>query len=259
MSSDEDDYMSEKWLENIPDVRPGLIKDRVKLRENDVKAKQKINSQIQKQIKKPDFKEKLEQGLSSAIDESNKGFAMLQKMGYKKGESLGKTSTEGIKEPIGIKIKENRSGLGLEAKRKEDEEKKKRFREQILKRKHQNTQNTEQDFKKRMIEKMESRKTEGCFKKCQKVCKSLDETNDNEEPLYKWFWPPVFKDPSEEEDRDDEEKEDEQEEDEYTTPEKFEIIKKYLRDQYCYCFWCGTKYDDEEDLKNCPGIEEDDH
>lgn len=242
---------------SIPDVRPGLIKDRVKLRENEVQKKQKINAEKQVKMKKPDFKDQLEAGLSSAISENNIGFAMLQKMGYKKGESLGKTSSEGIKEPIGITIKQNRTGLGLEAKRKEDEERKKQFREQILKRKRQDTQNTEHDFKKRMLEKMELRKTEGCFRKCQKVCQSLDDTNDNEEPLYKWFWPPPHKDHNEEVDEEDEE--DEPEEEEYTPLEKFEIIKEYLRDTYFYCFWCGAKYEDEEDLTNCPGKEEDDH
>lgn len=239
-------------------MRPGLIKDRVKIRENEVKEKQKVNTEIQKHIKKPDFKEQLETGLSSAISETNKGFAMLQKMGYKKGESLGKSSTEGIKEPISITIKQNRSGLGLEAKRKEDAERKKQYREQILKRKQQDTQTTEHDFKKRMIEKMESRKTEGCFRKCQKVCKSLDDTNDNEEPLYKWFWPSLPKEPTEEEDEHEEEEEEVVEE-EYTTSEKFEIIREYLRDTYWYCFWCGAKYEDEEDFRNCPGKEEDDH
>lgn len=183
---------------------------------------------------------------------------MLAKMGYKKGESLGKTSTEGIKEPIRIQIKDNRSGLGLEAKRKEDAEKKKQFREQTLKRKLQDNASTEQDFKKRMIEKMELRKTEGCFRKCQKVCKSLDDTNGNEEPLYDWFWPTQPKEPTED-DKEDVDEEQETEEEEYTPFEKFEIIKKYLRDEYFYCFWCGAKYEDQKDLASCPGMEEDDH
>lgn len=182
---------------------------------------------------------------------------MLQRMGYKKGESLGKSSTEGIVEPISIQIRPNRLGLGVEAKQKEDAERKKQFREQILKRKQQDTQSTEQNFKKRMIEKMESRKVEGCFRKCQKVCKSLDDTNDNEEPLYLWFWPPPPKNPTEEDEE--EEELEEPEEEEYTTAEKFDIIKEYLRDEYYYCFWCGAKYEDEEDLKSCPGKEEDDH
>lgn len=34
----------------------------------------------------------------------------------------------------------------------------------------------------------------------------------------------------------------------------------YLREQYCYCYYCGAQFDDTEDLtNNCPGLNEDDH
>lgn len=37
-------------------------------------------------------------------------------------------------------------------------------------------------------------------------------------------------------------------------------VTTYLRRQYYYCFWCGTQYDNEQDLsENCPGEEEDAH
>ena len=33
-----------------------------------------------------------------------------------------------------------------------------------------------------------------------------------------------------------------------------------MRGKYSYCFWCGTEYQDLEDLgKNCPGETEEDH
>merc|ERR1719229_402870 len=55
-----------------------------------------------------------QKGLSTELDDSNKGFAMLQKMGYKKGENLGKNGSEGtvVQEPIPFEVKNNRSGLG---------------------------------------------------------------------------------------------------------------------------------------------------
>ena len=76
-----------------------------------------------------------QKGLSTELDDSNKGFAMLQKMGYKKGakrqikphyvsqhsgfstgENLGKNGSEGaVQEPIPFEVKNNRSGLGREA------------------------------------------------------------------------------------------------------------------------------------------------
>ena len=51
------------------------------------------------------------EGLQKAIDPSNKGYAILEKMGYKLGEGLGKTNS-GIAEPIQLQLKNNRSGLG---------------------------------------------------------------------------------------------------------------------------------------------------
>lgn len=58
-------------------------------------------------------KEKREEGLQTKISPGNKGFAMLQKMGYKSGEGLGKNKS-GRVEPIPIAIKANKAGLGKE-------------------------------------------------------------------------------------------------------------------------------------------------
>ncbi|KAK9322492.1 hypothetical protein V1517DRAFT_134702 [Lipomyces orientalis] len=41
---------------------------------------------------------------------------------------------------------------------------------------------------------------------------------------------------------------------------KLEVVLEYLRQKYCYCFWCGCKYEDALDLdQNCPGLTEEDH
>ncbi|XP_069567693.1 angiogenic factor with G patch and FHA domains 1 isoform X2 [Brachyistius frenatus] len=48
------------------------------------------------------------------ISEVNKGRKMLEKMGWKKGEGLGKEGT-GIKNPIELKIRKSQSGLGAGA------------------------------------------------------------------------------------------------------------------------------------------------
>jgi len=42
--------------------------------------------------------------------------------------------------------------------------------------------------------------------------------------------------------------------------DRLSLVLAYLRDKYAYCFWCGTKYEDDDDLeKHCPGPNEDDH
>lgn len=54
------------------------------------------------------------QALNKPISVENKGFQLLQKMGYKPGSSLGKNTSEqqGLKEPIKIDLKRGRGGLG---------------------------------------------------------------------------------------------------------------------------------------------------
>ena len=55
--------------------------------------------------------------------------------------------------------------------------------------------------------------------------------------------------------------EDDEELDEFLGLEGKERLRKlveYLRQEYRYCFWCKSKYEDEE-MEGCPGLEEDDH
>jgi hypothetical protein len=61
--------------------------------------------------------------LSTALPETNKGFKMMAKFGFKQGDTLGK-SEDARKEPIRVDIKGDKSGIGLES------EKKRKFREQ---------------------------------------------------------------------------------------------------------------------------------
>ena len=42
--------------------------------------------------------------------------------------------------------------------------------------------------------------------------------------------------------------------------DRLELVLDYLRGKYAYCFWCGTQYDDQDDLeKSCPGPDEESH
>lgn len=40
--------------------------------------------------------------------------------------------------------------------------------------------------------------------------------------------------------------------------ERLDKILAYLREKYCYCFWCKFRYPDEE-MDGCPGLTEDEH
>ncbi|KAL2306151.1 hypothetical protein Nmel_004060 [Mimus melanotis] len=100
---EEEDYMSDLFIKQ--DVRPGLpmvrrVKEAIQKEEKQKEANEKNR---QKSIKEEE-KERRDFVLKSALGNENKGFALLQKMGYKSGQALGK-SGEGIVEPIPLNIK----------------------------------------------------------------------------------------------------------------------------------------------------------
>jgi hypothetical protein len=55
--------------------------------------------------------------LATALPETNKGFKMMAKFGFKQGDTLGKSETA-RKEPIQVSVKEDRAGIGLESEKK---------------------------------------------------------------------------------------------------------------------------------------------
>ena len=116
MSDEECDYMSDDFLAKcLPkDITPGLMKTKKQKREHEVLKYQEqlkddaLRSKRLKGSQKLLEKEAREEGLATKIDENNKGFAMLAKMGYKPGTSLGKDNS-GRVEPIPLQVKEGRA------------------------------------------------------------------------------------------------------------------------------------------------------
>ncbi|XP_055707470.1 G patch domain-containing protein 11 [Phlebotomus papatasi] len=266
MSSDEEDYMSDKFLaQNIPNVRPGLIRNRERQREVEVEAKKAKFDEETRARHKPSHvreKERLQEGLSSALSTENKGFALLAKMGYKQGESIGRSGSQGIVEPIGITVKTDRGGLGRDAALKQLAEKKQEIMRQRLLERSKTQPVSAEEFRKRMFQKAENRQIEGDLAKCQRTCERLDLSLDVAEPEMEWFWPPKPKEQKNKEEDADEDEEDEEEETEedFEPAEKLDMLINYLRAMHLYCHWCGVKYTDVDDLTgNCPGATKDDH
>ena len=78
-----------------------------------MKKKTELEQESKNKKSKADLEvEKRDEGLQKSLDFTNKGFAMLAKMGYIAGESLGK-SKSGRVEPIPIEVKNDRGGLGM--------------------------------------------------------------------------------------------------------------------------------------------------
>ena len=93
--------MSKNFQSHATQREHEMLKKKSDQKEENKTKKNKVNLEV----------EKRHEGLQKSIDSSNKGFAMLAKMGYKAGESLGKSNSGRI-EPIPIEVKNDRGGLG---------------------------------------------------------------------------------------------------------------------------------------------------
>lgn len=257
---DEDDYMSDKFLENCINLRPGLVSKSTSRQYQLEKNAQEANKQNQLKRKKESEKMRRDDGLNSKIGKDNKGFALLQKMGFKPGTALGKEG-QGRAEPVSINVKNNREGLGMESERKQRQEEMSQMRAKMMHKRQKVYHQQQSGFQQRMSEKFTEREFETDLAKSQRVCDELDGKANIEEPKEWFFWPLYWleKKSAKEEDEESEEPSDPVM-DLYTPQEKLEMLTCYLRNTYFYCVWCGIHYKDEKDIKNnCPGNTRSDH
>nr|XP_046257614.1 G patch domain-containing protein 11-like isoform X3 [Scatophagus argus] len=256
MSDEEEDYMSDAFLSKIQDVKPGvnMVKRAKEAMKREIRQKEANIKNRQKTLKEQE-KESREAALQNSISNENKGFALLQKMGYKAGQGLGKEGA-GRVDPIPLNIKMDRGGIGMEeAKKRKAEEELEHYRQKV-RAKQQNETKSLEDFRSRVRTEREERKIEGDLRRSQRACEQLDSQKGITVPREDWYWPKA--------ETDDEEDaiEEEGEEDivELTSFDKLHILTSYLRGIHFYCIWCGTTYNDEEDLcSNCPGDTAADH
>ncbi|KAI8785275.1 G patch domain-containing protein 11 isoform X1 [Biomphalaria glabrata] len=267
VSSDEEDYMSDAFLQKCADTRPGLVPKRI----HDRYEKEKKQKESQKQNKTVS-KQKLEiiqreAGLSSSIPTESKGFALLQKMGYKPGQGIGKLGTGRI-EPVPIEVKNNRFGLGKDTEMKRKAIEMNTMRSMMAVKRLKTDEKQRNNFLDRMREKFSTQSVDRDLRMAQNVCIQLDQEQGLTEPGEVFFWPPSCL-PSQENEGDDLQPNDVQEENddcdvdevvdcpaymEFSEFERLDILTRYLRNTYFYCQWCGVKYNDKVDLDtNCPG------
>jgi len=98
----------------------------------------------------------------------NKGLAMMTKMGFKAGSALGSKANVGVRtEPIGISIKEDRGGIGL------DSEKKRKFREEV-EREGKKVKAEEGDYRERVRREREEVKLEGQVSSAMRVAERMN-------------------------------------------------------------------------------------
>lgn len=262
-AEEEDDYMSLKFLEGAEEFeakrKETSYSERRKkqLREQEKKGYIKPRAQIEQ--------EEREKGLQTAMDKDNKGMKMLMKMGFKQGMALG-NKKDGIVEPIKVDLKTGRQGIGLES------EMRKRLREEEEEAARKRVEIDPEDYRAIMANRAKDSQYLRYINAAVSICEKLDEENDIKSNIL-WILKPIQPSSAEDEAKEGEKEEKEAEEKEALYPEEeveklkslklqdqLEKLTSYLRDTYCYCFWCRTKYADKEDLgTNCPGPEEEDH
>jgi hypothetical protein len=109
-----------------------------------------------------------------ATTSTNKGLAMMAKMGFKPGVALGSKDNAGARtEPIVISLKENRGGIGL------DSEKKRKFREEVEK-EGKRVKAEEGEYRERLRKEREEVRLEGQVGAAMRVAERLDGEKEGE-------------------------------------------------------------------------------
>ncbi|KAJ6629166.1 hypothetical protein B0H10DRAFT_2173116 [Mycena sp. CBHHK59/15] len=240
-------------------------------------------------------KEEEDAGLVSG----NKALSIMMKMGFKPGQSLGRPEETDLAhkiEPLPINEWAGKKGIGLGSKRPPSPT----AAERVAKMAKMADHTSHRDFRDRAKHEYEERRAEGRLAPAQRTCASLDEkagklsfppglsealnlhttlefsTTSNRErdqasiearlrrqmmadtlqPLgtvddvfdLTTVSPTQF--PSEVL----------EEVATFCAPDRLQLVLSYLREKYAYCFWCGSQYENEEDMESqCPGIDEEAH
>lgn len=271
MADDDDDYMSDAVLAKCGQGVAGSsssglcwdpkVQRKRKLEEKVVHTNAKNRTKPARAIEQ----EHRDAGLKAVLDEKNKGFALLQKMGYKPGTAIGKAGV-GLVEPISVELKLSRTGLGTEAeaKRKQDEARA-RLQSFAARRTHLEA-SLKADFVGSMSARFNVKAVERDLHQSQKVCEQLDAAKGIEQPVRSFFWFHLPKpqepaaddgDPDATDDQHAAAKQAEAESSEdacLDVSERLAVLTQYLREEHLYCVWCGTTFNDPADMvQSCPG------
>ena len=177
---EEDDYLTMTFDDPAPSAKTETLTQKKKrlAREAEVKGRPKSKAELAEEEKA-----KREAALNnSEIDTKSKGFKMMAALGYKPGSALGAERTEiqngagdtRLLEPVGLEMKEGRSGIGADA------EKKRKFREELGAKEEdlKKRKVDEGDFRERQQREREEKKMEGQIFGAMKVCERLEEEDE---------------------------------------------------------------------------------
>lgn len=209
----------------------------------------------QKQLEKVSLPEKQEQIRkqieSEPIPDDNIGLKLLVKMGYNPEDECSKN----LGKPIVVESKNDTLGLGfVEEEKKKTKEK---FDEQV-KRTHEQIKKIDtlvNDFRKRRRDLKMYNLCISDLRKCQRVCYEMDQRMNIVKPINDYFWPRHIMNIEDDDEAFRLER--------LTEDELFDCLENiisYLREQFLYCIYCGSTFEDKDDMESqCPGVSREQH
>lgn len=174
---EEEDYMNMIIAEpTLPKQKETYTQRRLRIqRESEAKGRTKSKAE-RLADETADREDALSRSILSDPDTAakNKGLAMMAKMGFKPGVALGsKENKDARLEPVGISIKDDRGGIGL------DTEKKRKFREEVEK-EGKRVKAEEGDYRERVRREREEGRLEGLVGAAMRVAERMDGEREEE-------------------------------------------------------------------------------
>ena len=175
---DEDDYMNMVIAEPTKPKEKETYTQRRMRKEREAEARGRTKSKAEREVDEVAAREAaLSASLftNPATAANNKGLAMMAKMGFKPGTALGSTGNADARtEPIGISMKEDRGGIGLDA------EKKRKFREEV-EREGKRVKAEESDYRERVRREREEVRLEGMVGAAMRVAERMNGEREEED------------------------------------------------------------------------------
>jgi len=177
---DDDDYMNMVIVEPSKPKEKETYTQRRLRKERESEARGRVKSKAEQEA---DAAAAREEALSKSMftdpttASTNKGLAMMAKMGFKPGVALGsKSNVDARTEPIGISMKEDRGGIGL------DTEKKRKFREEV-EREGKRVKAEEGEYRERVRREREEVRLEGMVGAAMRVAERMDGEREEEKDI----------------------------------------------------------------------------
>ncbi|MCJ1391195.1 hypothetical protein MMC18_004057 [Xylographa bjoerkii] len=167
----EDDYMSMTIAEpSAPKQKETYTQRRIrKAREAELRSRQPSKAELAALSA-----QNLTAALSTSLPQTSKGFQMLSKLGYKPGSTLGAEGNPHARiEPLGVAVKEDRGGIGL------DSERKRKFRE-YAEGEMERERAEAGGYRERVAREREERRTEGLVRGAMGVLEGFEGEVDGE-------------------------------------------------------------------------------